>query len=207
MKFAQNPDHSRARTTVERSFDPLHGLMLALILLVAGGSSGVSANGELNIQGGGYIEWVTDGDTARVHTATLATVQRLRAQAVIAQRRYNRRFDLERIYRTDPASPSVLIRVANINTAESVHRDSARNSQAGIRASAFAKAVFTGDSASIDCHTIGYYGRPVCNIISDQDGDWAKVMIERGFSGYVIKYGRHPDAHWHQVYRQAAGEH
>jgi len=195
---------SAAKPTWKQITDPMLGMIIALMVM-ATNSPTASANGEFTISGKGIIAQVIDGDTARIAPESMELLSALKKQARIAQTDYQRKLDIERIYSTDARTPTILVRLANIDTAESVHPDANRNSAAGIKASDYAKRTFEGKNALLTCHTIGYYGRPICNIIT-ADGDWGDIMIRAGFTKYVTKYGRHHDRKWHEAYRRAEAE-
>lgn len=185
-------------------FSATWGIIFALIVTVLMPPA-AQANGDFLISGSVKIVTVVDGDTARVlpMDAGNELMGALRREAEIAQANYQRKLDLDRIFGTGWNRPTILVRISNIDTEESVHRDSSRNTAGGAQASQFAKQRFEDRFATLTCHTIGYYGRPICNIETG-DGDWGQTMIENGFSDYVTKYGRHPDRTWHIRYQSAA---
>jgi len=180
--------------------DPICGLLFSLIVLTFGSETASAAPSPETIKGNGMIAYVTDGDTARVHLPEAVVAQAKKA-ARIAERRYQRDMDLERIYEKD----NMLIRVANIDTAESVHKDASRNTKAGKVASDFANTMFAADRVRAICYEVGYYGRPICDIRSN-DGDWAEIMIRAGYTKYITKWGLHPDSSRHRSLSQSQAE-
>ena len=192
------------KPTWKQITDPMLGMIIALMVMITN-SPTASANGDFTISGKGTVTQVIDGDTARIAPHSMELLYALKAQAQRAQDDYQRKLDIDRIYNTNARTPTILVRLTNIDTAESVHPDATRNSAAGIKASEYAKGKFEGKNALLTCHTIGYYGRPICNIIT-ADGDWGDIMIRAGFTKYVTKYGRHHDRKWHEAYRRAEAE-
>jgi endonuclease YncB( thermonuclease family) len=96
---------------------------------------------------------------------------------------------------------SVKMRIAAINTDESVHRDTSKNSKSGKKASDFLKSRAEGKKASFSCWQHGRYGRPVCGVYFEKR-DMGLLMIESGYSDYVTKYGTHP--YLHKEYTRAS---
>lgn len=199
-------DRSLMKTPLQRLLDPTHGIILALLVMLTANSPAATANGDFTISGKGMVAKVIDGDTARFAPNSIELLEALKAQAERAQSRYQRDLDIERIYQSGWGTPTILVRITNIDTAESVHPDAARNTTAGVRASDYAKSQFEGHKALLTCHTIGYYGRPICNIITEHKGDWGDTMIRAGFAKYITEYGRHPDGKWHEAYLKATRE-
>jgi len=173
--------------------DPISGLIVSLLLIIFGAETAQAQSAGMGvIEGTGVIVDVVDGDTARVQMYSSYPVEAAKLQAQKAERRYQRNYDLARIYQLNgPTTATMLIRVANIDTAESVHPDAHKNSQAGRKASDYASTAFSGERVDVACYDVGYYGRPICDIQS-QGGDWAEVMIKAGYTKYETEYGRHP---------------
>ena len=172
--------------------DPICGLIVSLFVVLFG-TEQASADYGQPIVAKGRIVHVTDGDTARVEVPA-AVVREAKTRAQEAERQYQRNMNLDRIY----TSSIMRIRVANIDTAESVHPDASKNSMEGKKASRFARETFSGDAVIVYCFEVGYYGRPICDIRSN-DGDWAETMIRAGYSKYITKWGRHPKRDRHQT--------
>lgn len=173
-----------------------HPIIFAIAFMTLSGAAQADRT-RFDVQATGSIGYVIDGDTAVVALDDAKIWGALRNQALQAQR--DRQRDLSVSKRFNSADLTMTVRLANIDTEESVHRDSSRNTRAGEQASRFAKATFNGP-ATIRCFEIGYYGRPICSVAT-QAGDWGEIMIRQGMSEYVEKWGRHP--HHHQRYLAA----
>ncbi|OLF81881.1 hypothetical protein AWH63_10075 [Marinobacter sp. C18] len=172
--------------------DPIWGLVVSLFVVLFG-TEQASADYGQPIVAKGRIVHVTDGDTASVELSA-EVVREAKTRAQEAEKRYQRDMNLSSIY----TSSVMRIRVANIDTAESVHPDASKNSMEGMKASRFARETFAGDAVIVYCFEVGYYGRPICDIRSN-DGDWAETMIRAGYSKYITKWGRHPNTKRHQA--------
>lgn len=96
---------------------------------------------------------------------------------------------------------SFRVRLAAIDTAESVHPDKNRNTERGHEISDYVKADLTSKTVKFICWKIGYYHRAVCSIDTNE-GDYGLKLINLNFSSYYTKYGRHP--YLDQEYRAAA---
>lgn len=170
---------------------------LTFVLLMLATVAAAASGGQFDVSGTGSINWIPDGDTVLVRVDDRAVFNNLRSWAINEQS--NRQRDLQVAKRFDSQRQTMLIRIAGINTDESVHPDPSRNTSEGIRASDFAKRTFSG-SITFRCSDIGYYGRPIC-AVSGNFGDWGDRVIRAGFSDYITKYGNHP--FYHQEYLQA----
>ncbi len=95
---------------------------------------------------------------------------------------------------------SFRIRLANTDTAESVHTDKSRNSEAGKQASDYSKGMLTGKNIDYKCWDMGKYNRAICSISLDGK-DYGITLIENGYSEYVTKFGKHP--YLHKEYKNA----
>lgn len=97
-------------------------------------------------------------------------------------------------------------RVGFINTPESVHTDSAKNTKEGDIASDFAKDMLPKGS-KIRKHSYGadHFGRNVSGVkkvIGDVEVDYGLIAMDQEMSQYYTKYGTHPDPATHNEYRQ-----
>jgi len=151
------------------------------------------------IAGAGQVTYVADGDTFRVEADDSEVWQALRQQAAQEQQKTNRNLNVDQ--RFDAPTNSFVIRVGNIDTAESVHPDASRNSAAGKRASEYAQDLLRNQEVSFICWDIGYYGRVICSVWNEQ-WEFGSHMIARGLSPYITEYGQHP--FWHEGYQKAA---
>ena len=176
------------------------GLAFALIILgIVTIKKSLAAEAPYDVSGTGTITWVADGDTVRVkvnETEAFAVLY-----AIASKEERNRQRSLQINKRFNTAEQSMLIRISNIDTDESVHPDPSRNTASGIRASDYAKRTFTGP-VTFRCSDIGFYGRPICSVAGANFGDWGIHMIEAGFTDYETRYGRHPFQH--QAYLRAS---
>ena len=97
---------------------------------------------------------------------------------------------------------SAKIRIGNVDTPESVHKNSALNTERGMSVSEHMKDIAKGQKASFRCWTIGKYGRPICAVNLDNIGDVGLYLIRNNFSPYITRFGRHP--YMHNAYAGAA---
>lgn len=186
----------------KKKLDPLSKLLAITLTLIAftlvSATASAKDRTQFDINSTGTISYVVDGDTAFVEMDDPQAFNDLRGQALRAEKNRQKDLSVSRNYRQ--RDRSVKVRIANIDTAESVAVNAKLNSQAGRDASAYAKAAFSG-RANLRCWEIGYYGRAICSIETSR-GDWGEHMIEQGMSPYINKYGRHP--YMHRRYENAA---
>lgn len=143
------------------------------------------------IVGQGTIYKVVDGDTVWINVSNRKIFNKFMALADTNDKKKA----LKSKY------SSVKMRIAAINTDESVHRDKSKNSKSGKKASDFLKSRAEGKKASFACWQHGRYGRPVCGVYFAKR-DMGLLMIESGYSDYVTKYGTHP--YLHKEYTRAS---
>lgn len=98
------------------------------------------------------------------------------------------------------------VRVSNIDTAESKHRDEARNTKEGDIAYKFAKDILPKGEPIIT-HDYGrdHFGRKVSSAtrsINGVDVDYGLVALDQGMSTYFVEYGEHPDPLKHDAYKE-----
>lgn len=138
----------------------------------------------------GTVYRVIDGDTYVVNVDD-AAFARFQAAAGKDQRR-NRYLD--------PRFNSIRVRLANVDTPESVHANPKMNTQAGRDASAAVKRLIEGKQVEVRCHDWGQYGRSICNVLlgGSDVGLW---LIQQGHSEYVSRWGKNP--YMHREYTQA----
>lgn len=170
-------------------------IKLSIILL---GSTAPSWGYAFEASGTGQVVHVSDGDTFTVVADSAESWEQVRTEAVKKQQRTDR--DLNVSKRFNASERSFVIRVGNIDTAESVHPDSSRNSRAGKVASNYARDLLLGERVSFTCWDIGYYGRAICSVWNDE-WEFGSHMIARGLSRYETEYGEHP--YWHEGYLKA----
>lgn len=140
----------------------------------------------------GTVYRVIDGDTYVVNLDDDAAYERFKAAAGKDQRR-NRYLD--------DRFNSIRVRLANIDTPESVHSNPKMNTQAGRDASAAVKRLIEGKRVKVSCHDWGRYGRSICNVeVAGSDvGLW---LINQGHSEYIARWGKNP--YLHREYTKAS---
>ena len=144
------------------------------------------------ILGQGKIFAVVDGDTIIVTHINQRTFNKISALSTTPEQLEN----INKKYH------SIKIRIASINTAESVHRDESKNTQAGIEASNYLKSwVKKGDVAKFKCYNQGDFGRLICTL-NVAGKDIGYDMIRMGHSDYVTRWGKNP--YYDAKYRSAA---
>lgn len=140
------------------------------------------------ISGEGRIARVKDGDTFVIQSS--ATSRLYNAGMVLGEYNVNLKKQL------------FVLRVANIDTQESVHKDSSRNTDFGASTSEYVKNNFLDENISFTCYKKGNFDRAICSF-SVNGKDFGIHMIENGYSTYLTKYGRHPTMH--REYSNASG--
>jgi len=145
--------------------------------------------------GTGTVYRVVDGDTYVVNIDDAGVFSRFVNDAT--GNRGRQRY-------LDQAHQSIRVRLANIDTAESVHADTARNNAAGREASDTVKRRLQGQKVKVLCHGWGRYGRSICNVQLNGNaaGDMGLWLIQEGYSQYVTRWGANP--YLHQQYSQLA---
>lgn len=143
----------------------------------------------LDVTTTGTVTWVADGDTFRFSADDRSVWQALRDEAAKKQGATGR--DMRVGSRFLSADASFLVRLANVDTAESRHPDATRNTRAGAMAAQHVKSLITGVRATVRCWEIGYYGRPICSLWMG-DLELGSHLIRAGYSDYEFEYGRHP---------------
>jgi len=152
------------------------------------------ADTDFEVSGQGTVSYVVDGDTAFIKVDDRNTWLSLRNAAISKQAETGRNMNVDRNFKMRFGELTMKVRIGHINTAESNHKDSSRNTKDGAIASQFAKRMFSNDRAAYLCWEIGYYGRPICSV-QTHDGYWADQMIESGYATYLTQYGVHPFRH------------
>jgi len=147
--------------------------------------------------GAGVVHRVIDGDTYDVNLDSPDLFSRFVSDA--AGDRGRQRYLNER-------HRSIRVRLANVDTPESVHANAQRNSREGAEISAQVKLMIEGKPVRVLCHDWGRYGRSICNVQIDgvPAGDVGLWLIQQGYSPYVTRWGRNP--YLHREYQQAQAE-
>ena len=132
------------------------------------------------ISGEGKIINVVDGDTFDIQAYRTSDVQSLLNTKYIDKKHVD-----NNIFR---------IRLANINTEESKHVNSNKNTAFGQETSKIVKNTFLNEEVYFRCYDRGYYGRAVCSLNTNK-GDIGYWLISNNYSPYVKNYGQHPEYH------------
>lgn len=132
------------------------------------------------ISGEGKIIHVVDGDTFDIQAYRNSDVQSLLNTKYIDKKHVD-----SNVFR---------IRLANINTEESKHVNSSKNTAFGQETSTVVKNTFLNKDVYFKCYDRGYYGRAICSL-NTKKGDIGYWLISNNYSPYVKKYGQHPEYH------------
>lgn len=141
------------------------------------------------ISGEGRIVNVVDGDTFDVRVYRQSDIDSL-----LGSRYVDRKHVHGDVFR---------VRLANINTEESKHVDSKRNTSFGKQTSQIVKQNFSNEDVTFRCYDRGYYGRAVCSL-NTGNNDIGYWLIANNYSPYVKKYGIHPE--YHRDYLKASNK-
>ena len=130
------------------------------------------------ISGDGEIIKVIDGDTFDVRAYRSSDIKSLLDSRYVDSKHVN-----GNVFR---------VRLSNINTEESKHLDSNRNTAFGQETSKVVKRTFSNKEVTFRCYDRGYYGRAVCSLNTGKTdiGHW---LISNNYSPYITKYGQHPE--------------
>lgn len=156
-----------------------------------------SASDRLPVRTTGVVTWVADGDTFRFKADDPTAFEILLSVAKLRDRQTSRDLKVADRFWSDG---SFLVRLANIDTPESKHKDSTRNTQAGRDAAIYVKGMLEGAAATVECYDIGHWGRAICSLWTESF-ELGTHLIERGLSVYETGFGRHPTMDKH--YRRA----
>ncbi|WP_049722715.1 hypothetical protein [Gilvimarinus polysaccharolyticus] len=144
------------------------------------------------VQGEGEVVWVADGDSFYFKPDDTLMWEKLKRRARDKQVETGRWLRVGDRFKYE--DKSFLVRVGNVNTAESAPLGQGNSTAAGQLATAFAKQVLMGTRGTLFCWDIGYYGRPICSFWT-HDWEYGQRLIANDHSDYVTKYGRHPRFH------------
>lgn len=142
-----------------------------------------------DVRGEGKVAWVFDGDTFRIDPDNDAHIEEM-SQYVKKASSLEKHFNWGQF----------TVRIANVNTAESTHKDPSKNTKEGAQISDIVKSKLKiGTRASYHCYKLGYYDRPVCNVTikpkGEKEYDFAEWLIQNKYSPYIYKYGKNPFNH------------
>ena len=158
-------------------------------LLIAFGTSWAAKAQE--IKGYGVLVKVIDGDTFIVSANDQRHAQSLRELGVKKE--------------SYGDASQFKIRLANVDTPESVHPDKSRNTVEGAEAKTLVKRFVEHHPVHFRCFDVGKYGRAICNLSVKKPDGWFDVghsIISAGLSEYVVRYGKNP--YLHREYMGAA---
>lgn len=158
-------------------------LSTVLALSVSGTSMADVQRGFDTITSAGEVYRVVDGDTFVVN---LEDPDAYRALVDAADGHPRRLRYLNNQYQ------SIRVRLANVDTPESVHTNEARNTEEGRQLSAKVTRMLEGEETQVSCFDWGYFGRAICSIDMPNGGDLGQWLIENGHSDYETRWGRHP---------------
>lgn len=143
-----------------------------------------------SVSGSGRINYIVDGDTFDVQTDR-KTINSMLNNNLVGHKYANTQNYVFRV------------RLANVDTAESVHEDESQNSQRGKNTSNYVKNMINGKNVKFECYEKGNYDRAICSI--EVNGtDLGYTLIKEGYSPYITDWGDHPSNHW--MYRKAQAE-
>lgn len=138
------------------------------------------------VESTGTVYRVVDGDTFIIN---------LDDPSAFAQMYQYAEGDSSRLRYLDDRFQSIRVRLANIDTPESVHNDVSRNSSKGRMISQKAKELLEGQRTQVSCFDWGNYGRAICSITKSNGRDYGEWLISEGYSPYVTRWGRNPIHH------------
>lgn len=144
-------------------------------------SNASTLNYSNKVQGTGVAYIVIDGDTLIVNADDKKNYNKLKS--------YSRAPDQLRYF--DDRFKSFRIRLAAVDTQESVHKDKSKNSQQGKEASIYLKNKIEKKRIGYTCWDHGKYGRLICSV-SYKGKDIGLDLIENGYSKYISYWGKHP---------------
>lgn len=149
-----------------------------------------SVNANNYIQDKGVVYYVVDGDTLDIKT-TRENLLLLLRNGLVDEKHINLN------------NSTFRLRLANIDTEESVHQDSSKNTNFGKTTSNYVKSKTINKEVVYECYRAGYYGRSICSLSFDGE-DLGYHLIKNGYSSYLTDFGNHPTLHWQ--YRRAQAE-
>ncbi len=129
---------------------------------------------------------VVDGDTFVVNLDDPALFQRFTSAAGS---------DRGRLRYLDERFQSIRVRLANVDTPESVHSNKALNTAEGKAISLEVKRMIEGKPVQVLCHDWDRYGRSICSVRLAGNQDLGLWLIQSGYSPYVTRWGKNPYLH------------
>lgn len=163
-----------------------------LSILLAPLSASAFQKGYPVVESTGTVYRAVDGDTFIVN---------LDDREAYARLKHYTNGDPDRLDYFNDRYQSIRVRLANIDTEESVHQDRSRNTAEGKQVSAIAKKLFTKQPTRVQCYDWGNYGRAICTMAMPNGQDYGEWLIQQDYSPYVTRWGKNP--FYHERYRQA----
>lgn len=160
-------------------------LFISVLVLVFSISNIANAKTQkqiFDVQGTGEIVWVTDGDTFKIEPDNSSVINKL-SNGVSQKGMDNYKYG------------QFVVRLANVDTAESVHYNKSRNSKEGKKVSNLMKDKLYGKRVEFRCFNRGHYERAICNVSilgNSEIEDIGAYLIKNGYSKYVTSWGRNP---------------
>lgn len=142
----------------------------------------------------GEVYRVIDGDTFMINLNKSGGYERLKKEASGHPKRQQYLKDRYR---------SIRVRLASVDTPESVHQDESLNTAEGRKVSAIVKKMAQGKKAKVACYDWGHYGRSICNLGIKNGSEWVDLggwLIKEGYSDYETGFGQNP--FYHERYQQ-----
>lgn len=169
--------------------------MKKILILLLSAISFTSFAGTLShnniVSGSGVVYRVLDGDTYDINIDDQDVYNKLKATATTSK---------ELSYFKDKYK-NFRVRLGNIDTAESTHYDSSRNTLAGKNTSTYVKELLSKEKVNFYCWDYGRYGRAICSV-TFSGGDVGIHLIKNGHSEYVTSFGINP--FFHEEYKKAS---
>lgn len=168
----------------------LKSKLFTTVLVLTSSAFSIGANAFEIYEGQAKVYRVIDGDTYILNAATHKGYNEVKSLATTK--------DDYKYFRDK--YKSFRVRLANTNTAESVHRDKAKNSAKGEKSSGYVKKLITGKRVAYSCWKMGDFNRVICSIRYNGK-DLGIHLIEEGHSPYITYFGKHP--YLHSEYKKA----
>ena len=157
--------------------------LVALGLLWVAGAAGAFQQGFEPVTSNGTVYRVIDADTFIVNLADAGAYRQLVNAAA---------GDGDRLRYFNDRFSSIRVRLANVDTPESVHRDKSRNTQEGRDLSTQVKGLLEGLPTQVTCYDWGHHGRAICTVMKPNGIDLGEWLIAKGHSEYITAWGRNP---------------
>jgi len=137
---------------------------------------------QAEISGQGKIYYAVDGDTFDIQVKDFEVIKSLYHNNYVGKEHISVK---NRTFR---------VRLANVNTEESSHKDVSRNTKYGKETANVVSKKFSYQQVNFTCYKKGNYDRAICDL-ETSEGDIGVWLIENNYSDYVSQYGKHPKQH------------